>query len=117
MFAGSERFLLDTLRWGGDGCISATVNVTARQTRDVYDLFAAGSSDADAAQAALTEARRFLEGYPAIPALKAIVRDRTGDDVWLQPAPAAGRARRSPHARAARHAVVVPTAPLCAFAH
>ena len=25
VFAGSERFLLDTLRWGGDGCICATV--------------------------------------------------------------------------------------------
>jgi 4-hydroxy-tetrahydrodipicolinate synthase len=82
VFAGSERFLLDTLRWGGDGCISATVNVTARQTREVYDLFAAGE-DADAAQAALTEARRFLEGYPAIPSLKAVVREQTGDDVWL----------------------------------
>src|SRR3954451_21631909 len=82
VFAGSERFLLDTLRWGGDGCISATVNVTARQTREVYDLFTAGE-DAEAAQTALTAARRFLEGYPAIPALKAIVRDVTGDDVWL----------------------------------
>src|SRR4051795_6780351 len=82
VFAGSERFLLDTLRWGGDGCISATVNVTARQTREVYDLFTAGE-DAEAAQAALTQARRFLEGYPAIPALKSIVRDATGDDVWL----------------------------------
>ena len=82
VFAGSERFLLDTLRWGGDGCISATVNVTARQSREVYDLFAAGE-DADAAQAALTEARGFLEGYPPIPALKAILRDQTGDDVWL----------------------------------
>jgi 4-hydroxy-tetrahydrodipicolinate synthase len=81
VFAGSERLLLDTLRWGGDGCISATVNVTARQTREVYDLFAAGE-DAEAAQAELTEARRFLEGYPAIPALKAIVRDATGDDAW-----------------------------------
>lgn len=82
VFAGSERFLLDTLRWGGDGCISATVNVTARQSREVYDLFTAGK-DADAAQTALTEARRFLEGYPPIPSLKAILRDQTGDDVWL----------------------------------
>jgi 4-hydroxy-tetrahydrodipicolinate synthase len=81
VFAGSEALLLDTLRWGGDGCISATVNVTARQTREVYDRFAAGE-DAGAAQAALTEARRFLEGYPAIPALKAIIRDTTDDDVW-----------------------------------
>jgi 4-hydroxy-tetrahydrodipicolinate synthase len=82
VFAGSEALLLDTLRWGGDGCISATVNITARQTREVYDLFTAGE-DAGAAQAALTEARRFLEGYPAIPGLKAILRDQTGDDVWL----------------------------------
>ena len=27
-------------------------------------------------------ARRFVEGYPLIPALKAIMRARTGDDVW-----------------------------------
>jgi 4-hydroxy-tetrahydrodipicolinate synthase len=81
VFAGSEALLLDTLRWGGDGCISATVNVTARQTREVYDLFTAGE-DAEPAQVALTAARRMLEGYPAIPALKAIIRDATGDDVW-----------------------------------
>lgn len=80
VFAGSERFLLDTLRWGGDGCISATCNVTAPQSRRVYDLWAAGDEAADAEQAALTEARTFLEGFPPIPALKAIMRARTGDD-------------------------------------
>jgi 4-hydroxy-tetrahydrodipicolinate synthase len=82
-FAGSERFLLDTLRWGGDGCISATVNVTAAQTREVYDLWAAGSADADAAQARLTEARASLDVQPLVPRLKALMRERTGDDVWL----------------------------------
>ena len=51
VFAGTERFLLDTLRWGGAGCISATVNVTARQSRDVYDLWAARRGRADAEQA------------------------------------------------------------------
>jgi 4-hydroxy-tetrahydrodipicolinate synthase len=81
VFAGSEALLLDTLRWGGAGCISATVNVLAREAREVYDLFAAGE-DASAAQASLTEARRFVEGYPLIPALKAIMRERTGDDIW-----------------------------------
>jgi len=83
VFAGSERFLLDTLRWGGDGCISATCNVTAAQSRRVYDLWAAGdAAAADAEQAALTETRGFLEGFPPIPALKAIMRAQTGDDVW-----------------------------------
>ncbi len=33
VFAGSETLLLDTLRWGGVGCISATVNVLAREAR------------------------------------------------------------------------------------
>ena len=82
VFAGSERFLLDTLRWGGDGCISATCNVTAAHSRRVYDLWAAGSEEADAEQAALTEARSFLDGYPLIPALKAVMRHTTGDERW-----------------------------------
>jgi 4-hydroxy-tetrahydrodipicolinate synthase len=83
VFAGSEALLLDTLRWGGAGCISASVNVTAALTREVYDLWEAGSDEADAAQARLTQARRFIEDYPLIPALKAIMRDATGDDGWL----------------------------------
>jgi 4-hydroxy-tetrahydrodipicolinate synthase len=82
VFAGTEALLLDTLRWGGAGCISATVNVTAQLSRAVYDLWAAGE-DADAAQARLTERRRFLERFPVIPGLKAIMRAQTGDDVWL----------------------------------
>jgi 4-hydroxy-tetrahydrodipicolinate synthase len=81
VFAGTEALLLDTLRWGGDGCISATVNVTAALSREVYDRFAAGE-DAEAAQARLTERRRYLEQFPVIPALKAILRERTGDEVW-----------------------------------
>ncbi len=82
VFAGSERFLLDTLRWGGAGCISATVNVTAGRARAVYDRFEAGLA-ADDEQAALSEARGFLEGFPAIPGLKAIMADATGDAGWL----------------------------------
>jgi 4-hydroxy-tetrahydrodipicolinate synthase len=81
VFAGTEALLLDTLRWGGDGCISATVNVTAALSREVYDRFSAGG-DADGSQARLTERRRFLEQFPVIPALKAILRAQTGDDVW-----------------------------------
>jgi 4-hydroxy-tetrahydrodipicolinate synthase len=83
VLAGTERFLLDTLRWGGAGCISATINVTARRARSVYDLWAAGDPGADAEQATLTAERDFLESYPVIPALKAVLHDQTGDDAWL----------------------------------
>jgi 4-hydroxy-tetrahydrodipicolinate synthase len=82
VFAGSERYLLDTLRWGGAGCISATVNVFAAQAREVYDRWAAGEG-AEATQARLTEARAFMDGRPLIPALKAMMRELTGDDGWL----------------------------------
>ena len=86
VFTGSERYLLDTLRWGGAGCISATVNVLARQAREVYDRWAAGG-DAESAQAALTEARAFMDGRALIPALKALMRELTGDDGWLNVRP------------------------------
>jgi 4-hydroxy-tetrahydrodipicolinate synthase len=56
VFSGTEALLLDTLRWGGDGCISATVNVTAALSREVYDRFDSGA-DADEAQARLTARR------------------------------------------------------------
>jgi 4-hydroxy-tetrahydrodipicolinate synthase len=82
VFAGSERFLLDTLRWGGDGCISATCNVTAEQTRAVYDAWASGSDEAETLQAELTEARAAFDGRPLIPALKAEMLERTGDEIW-----------------------------------
>jgi 4-hydroxy-tetrahydrodipicolinate synthase len=82
VFAGSERYLLDTLRWGGAGCISATVNVFAPQAREVHDRWSAGE-DAEPAQAALTEARAFMDGRPLIPALKALMRELDGDERWL----------------------------------
>jgi 4-hydroxy-tetrahydrodipicolinate synthase len=76
VFAGTEALLLDTLRWGGAGCISATVNVTAPLSAEVLR-----TRDADA-QARLTARRHHLERFPAIPALKAILRARTGEDTW-----------------------------------
>jgi 4-hydroxy-tetrahydrodipicolinate synthase len=84
VFAGSERFLLDTLRWGGAGCISATVNLFAREARDVYDLHATGrTADAEAAQERLSRLRAGFDGKELIPGLKAAMHERTGDDVWL----------------------------------
>jgi len=40
VLAGTETLLLETLRNGGKGCISATVNVTSRLARQVYDAHA-----------------------------------------------------------------------------
>jgi 4-hydroxy-tetrahydrodipicolinate synthase len=76
VFAGTEALLLDTLSWGGAGCISATLNVTAPLASEVF------RDRAQEAQDRLTERRLYLERFPVIPALKAIIRDPTGDDAW-----------------------------------
>jgi 4-hydroxy-tetrahydrodipicolinate synthase len=76
VFAGTEALLLDTLRWGGAGCISATVNVTAALSAEVF------RTRSEEAQTRLTARREYLERFPAVPALKAILRSRTGEDSW-----------------------------------
>jgi 4-hydroxy-tetrahydrodipicolinate synthase len=82
-FAGSERFLLDTLEAGGVGCVSATTNLTSRLAREVHDLHVAGDGEeARDAQERLTGLRKTLEGFPAIPALKATMLRLTGDEGW-----------------------------------
>ena len=71
VLAGTETLLLETLRSGGEGCISATVNVTSRLARRVHDAHAAGKADeAEALQERLTQLRASIEAYPVIPALK-----------------------------------------------
>jgi 4-hydroxy-tetrahydrodipicolinate synthase len=83
VFAGTETLLLETLRSGGDGCISATVNVTSRLARRVHDAHAAGKHDeAEALQERLTQLRASIEAYPVIPALKQLMARLTGEEEW-----------------------------------
>ena len=80
VFPGSEIFLLDGLRQGAAGCISATCNVSAAAIRNVYDNWL--SADADRLQGDITALRKAIQAYPMIPALKAIIahyrQDPTG---------------------------------------
>jgi len=84
-FAGTERFLLDNLRAGGPGCISATTNVSAPMAQAVYA--ARDTADADALQEKLTAVRLAIQAYPAIPALKYLTYRRTGLKDWLNMLP------------------------------
>lgn len=83
VFAGTERYLLDTLREDGAGCISATVNVTSQLARQVFDLQASGEdAKAQSMQLRLTEVRATIEAFPAIPALKYLTGRFTQEEVW-----------------------------------
>jgi len=79
-FCGSEVFLLDTLRGGGAGCITATANVNAAAIRRAYDGWQ--GDRAAALQAAIDARRAMIQAYPMIPALKQIVSHYRDDAGW-----------------------------------
>jgi len=82
VFAGSERFLLDTLRYGGDGCITAYGNINPAGIRSVYGQWHDDAPDVDALQRNITSVRDVLEGYTMIPALKSVCAVHYGDEGW-----------------------------------
>lgn len=85
VFAGSESFLLATLRGGGVGCITATGNVNPGPIARLYRSWQQG--DADAQQKALDAVRGAFQKFPMIPALKAAVMHYAGDEGfgWVRP--------------------------------
>ena len=81
VFAGSETFLLDNLRHGGVGCITATGNVNPGPIDHVYRNWQ--TAEADGLQAGITATRMIVQQVPMIPALKAIVAHYAGDAEWV----------------------------------
>ena len=82
VFAGTEKFLLDTLKAGGVGTITATGNVTVGGCAKVYNAWKAGSADAEALQDQLTRERLTLQNYPAAAALKELLAKNSGKASW-----------------------------------
>lgn len=80
VFAGSEQFLLPTLRAGGPGCISATANVTSASLARL--IAREREAAADALQDEITGTRLALQRFPTVPALKEIMALRTRRDAW-----------------------------------
>ena len=80
VFAGSEQFLLETLRAGGAGCISATANINPAAIHAVHAGWQDG--DADARQEEVTAFRLAIARFPMIPALKAVISFRTDNPDW-----------------------------------
>ena len=80
VFPGSEVFLLDGLRAGGKGCITATGNVNPGAIDRVFRNWR--GPDADKLQAGITATRKIVQKVPMIPALKAIVAHFGNDPQW-----------------------------------
>ncbi|HEX3881665.1 MAG TPA: dihydrodipicolinate synthase family protein [Stellaceae bacterium] len=80
IFPGSEVFLLDGLRAGGVGCITASGNVNVPGIRKVYENWK--TPQADQLQADITRVRMTIQKYPMVPALKRIVAHFHNDPDW-----------------------------------
>jgi 4-hydroxy-tetrahydrodipicolinate synthase len=80
VFPGSEVFLLQGLRSGAVGCITATGNVNVPGIRKVYENWQ--TQAADDLQARITLVRKTIQAYPMVPALKRIVAHFHDDPDW-----------------------------------
>ena len=81
VFSGNELVLLKNMQGGGVGCISATANVNPGP---VHQLWANWKTpQAQGMQDAVNNVRQWVQTFPMIPALKAIVAHYGSDPAWL----------------------------------
>ena len=85
VFPGSEVLLLQGLRGGGVGCITATGNVNPAAIADVCRHWR--EPDADARQARLDALRKTIQAFPLIPAVKATIAHYADDLPWCSVRP------------------------------
>ena len=81
IFPGSEVFLLDGLRSGGAGCITATANLNARMISDSCDRWE--EPGADERQQSITNIRKVVQATgPLVPVIKSYLALKTGNSGW-----------------------------------
>jgi 4-hydroxy-tetrahydrodipicolinate synthase len=80
VFAGSEVFLLENMRHGGKGCITATGNINPGPIANVYRNWR--SADAERLQGGISATRKIVQKQPMIPALKAALAHYGNDPQW-----------------------------------
>ncbi len=85
VFCGSERFLLQTLRAGGAGCISATANINPAPIAALCANWR--QEQAGQLQADLIRIRELFEAAPMVASVKAAIAIAANDKTWANPRP------------------------------
>jgi 4-hydroxy-tetrahydrodipicolinate synthase len=80
VFAGSEVFLLDNMKNGGKGCITATGNINPGAINKVFENWQ--SPNAEVLQKDITATRGVVQKYPMMAALKAVIAHYGRDPDW-----------------------------------
>jgi len=83
VYTGTETLLLDILKKGGAGCITATANLIAPECQRVYQAWKNNKQKvAEQAQINLTDLRKTLENYPLVSELKSLFASKTNAEEW-----------------------------------
>ena len=83
VYTGTETLLLDILKKGGAGCITATANLIAPECQRVYQAWKINKQKvAEQAQMNLTDLRKSLENYPLVSELKSLFASETNAEEW-----------------------------------
>jgi 4-hydroxy-tetrahydrodipicolinate synthase len=85
VFSGSDAFLLDILREGGAGAITACNNICAAASAKVFANWR--NDNADALQKTVNDVRTVVQQYPLVAALKEVVAESTGEAGWRRQRP------------------------------
>ena len=85
VFVGSETLLLNNMRHGGAGCISATANVNLPAIGALFHRWQ--DTEAESLQAQVSSCRAVFQSYPLVPALKAVIAHRQADPAWARVRP------------------------------
>jgi 4-hydroxy-tetrahydrodipicolinate synthase len=85
VYCGDDAALLDLLRVGGAGCITACANVASPLSARVVAGW--NGADGPAAQAVLAAVRSAVTATPLIPSVKALLARHHGDPSWRTPRP------------------------------
>ena len=80
VFSGNEKPLVENVKVGGAGCISATANINPGTIAETYKKV--GTPEGDKLQAWINEVRGVMQGYVMIPALKYCIAHYGADAHW-----------------------------------
>ena len=88
VYSGTETLLLNILREGGAGCITASANLLAPECQLVYQPWRNDQQNtAEQVQKELTVLRKALESYQFVSELKGLMALHTGSEHWQEMLP------------------------------
>jgi len=80
VFSGNEKPLIENLKAGGVGVISATANINPGKIAETYKKYA--TPEGEKLQSWINDVRGVMQGYVMIPALKYVVAHYGSDAAW-----------------------------------